>query len=141
MFSILNMDVSDRIKQRMRDLNVKAVDIVKNTGASKGSVSQWVNGTSEPSSKNLQALLSFYGVQQNGSYQEQESQTQAMCRPVQKQKVLFHLSHGFRQANGLKQSIYLSPTTLKSFILALHRMAHTLTKNRRLAVFLCLDKN
>ncbi|CAM3536850.1 HTH-type transcriptional regulator PrtR [Vibrio aerogenes CECT 7868] len=50
------MSASERIKQRMQALDLKAVHIVKLTGASKGSVSQWVNGASKPSGRNLIAL-------------------------------------------------------------------------------------
>ncbi|SHO57824.1 S24 family peptidase [Vibrio quintilis] len=50
------MSASERIKQRMQALGLKAVNIVKLTGASKGSVSQWVNGASKPSGQNLIAL-------------------------------------------------------------------------------------
>ncbi|MET3998852.1 LexA family transcriptional regulator [Marinobacterium sp. MBR-109] len=50
------MEISDRIKQRMTDLDLKAVDIVTRTGLSKGTVSQWVNGHTSPRGENLQKL-------------------------------------------------------------------------------------
>lgn len=52
----LTMDISERIKQQMQALGLKAVNIVKLTGVSKGTVSQWVNGVSTPSGQNLIAL-------------------------------------------------------------------------------------
>ncbi|MDP2505408.1 helix-turn-helix transcriptional regulator [Oceanobacter sp. 3_MG-2023] len=50
------MDVSTRIQERMQATGLKAVQIVKLTGATKGSVSQWVNGLSKPSGEKLLAL-------------------------------------------------------------------------------------
>ncbi|WP_115334949.1 S24 family peptidase [Shewanella baltica] len=50
------MDMSERIKRRMRALSLKSVDLVKQTGASKGAISHWVNGTSQPSGENLFSL-------------------------------------------------------------------------------------
>ena len=49
-------DISERIQARMRALNLKSVNLVKHTGASKASVSQWVNGASKPRGENLLAL-------------------------------------------------------------------------------------
>lgn len=43
------MSIGERIRQRMSDLNIKAKDVVAFTGASKGTVSNWVNEISEPS--------------------------------------------------------------------------------------------
>lgn len=50
------MDISERIKQRMADLDIKGVDISRETGASSGGISQWVNGVSRPGSKYLAPL-------------------------------------------------------------------------------------
>ncbi|WLQ15391.1 S24 family peptidase [Hahella aquimaris] len=50
------MDTSNRIKQRMQTLGLKAVQISKLMGVSKGTVSQWVNAVSKPSGGNLVAL-------------------------------------------------------------------------------------
>ncbi|MFB2668904.1 S24 family peptidase [Shewanella xiamenensis] len=50
------MDTSERIKRRMRALGLKSVDLVKQTGASKGAISHWVNGTTQPSGENLLSL-------------------------------------------------------------------------------------
>jgi SOS-response transcriptional repressor LexA len=43
----------------MADLNIKQKDIITATGASKGTVSQWVNGISEPSGGYLVKLAEF----------------------------------------------------------------------------------
>ena len=40
----------------MRALGLKSVDLVKQTGASKGAISHWVNGTTQPSGENLLSL-------------------------------------------------------------------------------------
>ncbi|WP_027855570.1 XRE family transcriptional regulator [Marinobacterium litorale] len=50
------MEISDRIRRRMNELGLKAVDIVNRTGLTKGTVSQWVNGRTNPSGENLQKL-------------------------------------------------------------------------------------
>lgn len=50
------MNTSERIKHRMRSLEIKAKDVVKLTGASKGAVSQWVNGVTKPDGYYLLAL-------------------------------------------------------------------------------------
>ncbi len=53
MFRILIMEISDRIKQRLKDLNLKSVDIIKATGVTSGGVSQWVNGATKPKGEKL----------------------------------------------------------------------------------------
>ena len=50
------MDISDRIRQKMTEHNLKAVDLVRATGASKGSVSQWLNGINSPGGKYIVPL-------------------------------------------------------------------------------------
>lgn len=47
------MDISNRMKRRMAALNLRAVDVVKATGVSKGTVSQWLNGIAMPGGKNI----------------------------------------------------------------------------------------
>lgn len=39
---------SDRINQRMRDLGLQHKDLVAATGASKGTVTNWINGVNNP---------------------------------------------------------------------------------------------
>ncbi|CCO48459.1 putative Repressor protein C2 [Vibrio nigripulchritudo SOn1] len=50
------MDTSDRIKQRMNASGLRAVDVARLTGASKGTVSQWLNGIAKPSGGYILAL-------------------------------------------------------------------------------------
>lgn len=47
---------SDRIFSRMKVLNLRHKDLVEATGASKGTVTGWVNGTNNPTGKRLIAL-------------------------------------------------------------------------------------
>ncbi|WP_339057364.1 LexA family protein [Candidatus Regiella endosymbiont of Tuberolachnus salignus] len=54
--------LNERIVLRMRDLNIKSKDLVRATGASKGTVSQWVNGGNEPSAKYVASLATILGV-------------------------------------------------------------------------------
>lgn len=63
MFSVLNMNISERIKQRMQALGMKrAAELVKATGVSKGSVSQWLSDSSAPTGPNLLKLAKVLGV-------------------------------------------------------------------------------
>lgn len=52
-FSILRMETSDRIRQRLKELGLKSVDISKATSISSGGVSHWLNGNSKPRGENL----------------------------------------------------------------------------------------
>lgn len=47
---------SDRINQRMRDLGLQHKDLVVATGASKGTVTNWINGVNNPTGKRLVQL-------------------------------------------------------------------------------------
>lgn len=54
--------MSDRINLRMRSLKLKSKDLIAATGASKGTVSQWVNGGTEPSATYISSLAGALGV-------------------------------------------------------------------------------
>lgn len=56
MFSLLNMDFSDRVKDRMKALKLSSVELAQLVGVSKGSVTHWTNGTNQASGKRLIAL-------------------------------------------------------------------------------------
>lgn len=63
MFSVLNMNISERIKIRMQSLGMKrAAELVKATGVSKGTVSQWLSDSSDPTGANLLKLAKVLGV-------------------------------------------------------------------------------
>ncbi|WP_343316310.1 S24 family peptidase [Acinetobacter soli] len=49
-------DISDRIALRMRELNIKQVDLINKYNLSKGTVSKWVSGTNTPNGENLTKL-------------------------------------------------------------------------------------
>jgi SOS-response transcriptional repressor LexA len=70
------MDISDRIKSRMKQLNLRAADVVLLTKVSKGTVSQWVNGIVKPGGENLLLLSKALKVNpewiQNGSERMEE---------------------------------------------------------------------
>lgn len=59
------MNIHDRIKLRMGMLFLKGRHLVDATGASKATVSQWVNGGSEPSAKYIPALARVLKVSEN----------------------------------------------------------------------------
>lgn len=65
MFKFLNMKnetMSDRINQRIKALKLRSTNLITATGASKGTVSQWVNGGTEPSAKYLSKLAEVLRV-------------------------------------------------------------------------------
>ncbi|WP_392385098.1 S24 family peptidase [Marinomonas primoryensis] len=47
------MEISDRIRTRMKELGLKSVDVTKAMKVSSGGVSQWLNGLTKPSGQNL----------------------------------------------------------------------------------------
>lgn len=49
-------DIRDRIIKRMRDLNLRQVDLINLLGVSKGTVSKWISGVNVPSSEILPDL-------------------------------------------------------------------------------------
>lgn len=55
-FSILNMDFSDRVKSRMQALQISSVELAQQVGVSKGSVTHWTNGTNQAGGQRLIAL-------------------------------------------------------------------------------------
>lgn len=50
------METSDRIKQRMKVLGVKGVEITRQIGVSSGAISQWRAGDNKPAGENLLGL-------------------------------------------------------------------------------------
>lgn len=58
-FEAVCMTFSDRLKQRMKELDLKSKDLVIKLGVAKGTVSQWVNGIAEPSGRNATALTAL----------------------------------------------------------------------------------
>ncbi|AVE52884.1 LexA family transcriptional regulator [Serratia marcescens] len=54
--------MSDRINQRMQALGLRSTHLMDATGASKGTVSQWVNGGTAPSAKFISKLAEVLGV-------------------------------------------------------------------------------
>ena len=57
--------ISDRIIKRMKEMNVRQVDIVEATGATKGAVSKWVAGTNIPKAEFLPSLATVLKTSQN----------------------------------------------------------------------------
>lgn len=56
------MDFSERLHIYMTSLGLRQVDLVKATGASKGSVSGWLKGLSKPKNEKLLALAKLFNV-------------------------------------------------------------------------------
>ncbi|TVL50425.1 S24 family peptidase [Shewanella algae] len=59
------MDITDRIVQRAKAIGVKQVDIVKATGASKGTVSNWFKGSNSPNSDFIEPLARLLEVSES----------------------------------------------------------------------------
>ncbi|RRO02411.1 MULTISPECIES: LexA family protein [Pectobacterium] len=59
------MNIHDRINLRMALLTLKSRHLVDATGASKATVSQWVNGGSEPSARYIPSLARVLRVSEN----------------------------------------------------------------------------
>lgn len=57
-----NETISDRINKRLRALKLRSSNLITATGASKGTVSQWVNGGTAPSAKYLSKVADVLGV-------------------------------------------------------------------------------
>src|SRR5690606_18455341 len=49
-------DIRDRIIKKMRELNLRQVDLINQLGVSKGTVSKWISGLNTPSSEVLPDL-------------------------------------------------------------------------------------
>lgn len=57
------MDISEKIRQRMTELDIKAIDIARQIGATRGSVSQWLSGISKPGGKYIIPLAECLKVE------------------------------------------------------------------------------
>ena len=62
-FNLLNMNTNDRIRKRMEAIGLRQKDLVAKTGASRGTVSLWINGPSEPQGENLLKLARVLSCQ------------------------------------------------------------------------------
>ncbi|MGV6478807.1 LexA family protein [Pantoea agglomerans] len=84
-----NQTISDRIASKMRELNLRSRDIVAGTGASKSTVSQWVNGGNNPSATHIPKLAKLLNVTETwlingGSYSQRSNSSEIDQRPIQK---------------------------------------------------------
>lgn len=52
----MTQTASDRIRLRMNELKLTQADLMRSTGAARGSVSGWVNGSNSPSAKHIEPL-------------------------------------------------------------------------------------
>lgn len=103
-FSILNMEISDRIRQKMTEHNLKAVNITKATGASKATVSQWLNGVNSPGGKFIVPLTRILNCDSNwlftgiGSHSLEARESNLSIAPIQnnirKLPVISHVQAG-----------------------------------------------
>lgn len=64
LFNLLNMNANERIRYRMTQLGLTQTDLVRSTVASKGTVSLWVNGPSEPKGEYLLKLARAFSCLQ-----------------------------------------------------------------------------
>ena len=52
----LTMEIEDRIRMRMKELGLRAVDVAQRTNLSKATLSLWLNGRTSPRGDNLMKL-------------------------------------------------------------------------------------
>lgn len=65
------MSVSDAVKALAKERGLKQADIVKATGLSRGAVSKWFSGASQPSREVLPGLAELFGVPISYFYNEE----------------------------------------------------------------------
>lgn len=85
-----NESMSDRIVQRMKLMKLRSNHLIAATGASKGTVSQWVNGGTEPSAKFISKLADVLGVSERWLTEGgliEESYSNAMPGPDVRRRV------------------------------------------------------
>jgi len=85
----IHQTISDRIVSRMQELNLRSRDLVAGTGASKSTVSQWVNGNNNPSATQIPKIARILNVTETwlingGSYSQRGNRTEMDQRPIQK---------------------------------------------------------
>ncbi|MFS1539263.1 MAG: S24 family peptidase [Candidatus Phlomobacter fragariae] len=78
--------INERITSRMRELKLKHKDIVNATKASKGAVSQWVNGGNKPSADYVTALAHVLKVSEKWLL-EGELSDEVMLYPHKMKKI------------------------------------------------------
>ncbi|MGC0941817.1 S24 family peptidase [Pantoea agglomerans] len=81
--------ISDRIVSKMQELNLRSRDIVTGTGASKSTVSQWVNGGNNPSATHIPKLAKILNVTETwlingGNYSQRNNRGEVDQRSLQK---------------------------------------------------------
>lgn len=84
-----NKTIGDRIVSKMRELNLRNRDVVAGTGASKSTVSQWVNGGNNPSATHIPKLAKLLNVTETwlingGGYSQRGNSTAIDQRPLRK---------------------------------------------------------
>lgn len=99
---IQDMTMSERIKMQMQKLNLKSKDLIEATKASKGTVSQWVNGGNEPSAQYIAPLAKVLRVSEQwlllGGAQRQKSPV-ANTRELQKFLYYHYSRRGMERSN------------------------------------------
>ena len=64
---------SDRIAQRMKELGLQHKDLVAATGASKGTVTNWISGVNNPTGKRLVQLAQALKTTSSWLYRDWET--------------------------------------------------------------------
>jgi SOS-response transcriptional repressor LexA len=85
----IHQTISDRIVSRMQELNLRSRDLVAGTGASKSTVSQWVNGNNNPSATQIPKIAKILNVTETwlingGSYSQRGGRSEMDQRPIQR---------------------------------------------------------
>ncbi|AOA58251.1 S24 family peptidase [Acinetobacter larvae] len=85
----MQQTVSDRIRLRMSELGMNQADLMRLTGAARGTISGWFNGSNSPSAKHIGALSTALKTTPQwlldgaGSPTQDDSQLEGVkCKPV-----------------------------------------------------------
>ncbi|GEM_PF-1550584 len=61
-YELNSLEISERIKKRLKELNYKQIDLSNNTGISKNAISNYVSGNRIPDTKSILLISQFLNV-------------------------------------------------------------------------------
>lgn len=100
MFTIFNMrDFSDWLAGRLKELDLKQIDLVDATGASKGTVSKWMKGPNVPSRKFVKKLAKVLQMESEDLIEIMESNGTSLY----KLRTNSNISHAVQESNRITQ--------------------------------------
>lgn len=105
--------LKDRLREAMRDADMKATDLSKLTGIDKGSISHYLSGQYEPKQRNIQKickvlrvsdvwLMGFDVDKQRESDEDRQRKSETMENEM-RDRMLEHICQIFKEADFSKQ--------------------------------------